>query len=202
METRSHAEEPGIPSPCSAGAPGTAPTGRIRAKSPSRTARSCTSGLPPEPAMAAIRLRFRFHKPMRSSHIARAFALAVLPARCLPRTNTRRYRAQRTASRISPACGRAAATGWERGRKPTTEPALAAPEQPRGARVPADRNRPPAAAREPAPYQPWAAAKVLEFFNRRGIDDPEASCAAPGRSANHHHSDYSRCRSFRRRKPW
>lgn len=35
-------------------------------------------------------------------------------------------------------------------------------------------------AREPAPYQPWAAKKVLEFFNRRGIDDPEASCAAPG----------------------
>ena len=41
-------------------------------------------------------------------------------------------------------------------------------------------NRPPAPAREPAPYQPRAAAKVLEFFNRRGIDDPEASCAAPG----------------------
>src|SRR6478672_11795274 len=25
---------------------------------------------------------------------------------------------------------------------------------------------------EPAPYQPWAAAKVLESFNKRGIDDP------------------------------
>lgn len=39
---------------------------------------------------------------------------------------------------------------------------------------------PPAPAREPAPYQPWAAAKVLEFFNRRGIDDPDAYCAPPG----------------------
>lgn len=41
-------------------------------------------------------------------------------------------------------------------------------------------NRPPAPAREPAPYQPWAAAKVLEFFNRRGIDDPDAYCIPPG----------------------
>jgi hypothetical protein len=34
--------------------------------------------------------------------------------------------------------------------------------------------------REPPPYQPWAAKKVLEFYNRRGIDDPEAYCVAPG----------------------
>jgi hypothetical protein len=34
--------------------------------------------------------------------------------------------------------------------------------------------------REPPPYQPWAAKKVLEFYNRRGIDDPEARCVAPG----------------------
>jgi hypothetical protein len=34
--------------------------------------------------------------------------------------------------------------------------------------------------RNPPPYQPWAAAKMLEFFNRRGIHDPEARCAAPG----------------------
>jgi hypothetical protein len=40
--------------------------------------------------------------------------------------------------------------------------------------------RPPGPAREPAPYQPWAAKKVLEFYNRRGIDDPEAHCVAPG----------------------
>ena len=39
-------------------------------------------------------------------------------------------------------------------------------------------NRGPA--REPAPYQPWAAQKVLESFNRRGIDDPVAQCLAPG----------------------
>ncbi len=33
---------------------------------------------------------------------------------------------------------------------------------------------------EKAPYQPWAAEKVLESFNRRGIDDPMARCFAPG----------------------
>jgi hypothetical protein len=32
----------------------------------------------------------------------------------------------------------------------------------------------------PAPYQPWAAAKVLESFNKRGIDDPAALCLPPG----------------------
>ncbi len=34
--------------------------------------------------------------------------------------------------------------------------------------------------REPAPYQDWAAARVLESFNRRGIDDPDARCLPPG----------------------
>ncbi|RPH63727.1 MAG: hypothetical protein EHM89_03310 [Acidobacteria bacterium] len=34
--------------------------------------------------------------------------------------------------------------------------------------------------REPAPYQPWAAKKVLEVFNRRGIDDPTGMCLPPG----------------------
>jgi hypothetical protein len=33
---------------------------------------------------------------------------------------------------------------------------------------------------EPAPYQPWAAAKVLESFNKRGIDDPNALCLPSG----------------------
>ena len=37
-----------------------------------------------------------------------------------------------------------------------------------------------APARVPAPYQPWAAKKVLESFNRRGIDDPVAACLPPG----------------------
>ncbi len=32
----------------------------------------------------------------------------------------------------------------------------------------------------PAPYQPWAAKKVLESFNKRGIDDPSALCLPPG----------------------
>ena len=34
--------------------------------------------------------------------------------------------------------------------------------------------------REPAPYQPWAAKKVLDSFNRRAIDDPTAFCKKPG----------------------
>jgi hypothetical protein len=36
------------------------------------------------------------------------------------------------------------------------------------------------ATREPAPYQPWAAKKVLEFYSKRGIDDPTAQCLPPG----------------------
>jgi hypothetical protein len=48
-----------------------------------------------------------------------------------------------------------------------------------------DPNAPPNPAsqqviREPAPYQPWAAGKVLELFNRRGVDDPAALCLPPG----------------------
>jgi hypothetical protein len=34
--------------------------------------------------------------------------------------------------------------------------------------------------RDPAPYQPWAAKKVLESFNKRGIDDPAALCLPAG----------------------
>jgi hypothetical protein len=34
--------------------------------------------------------------------------------------------------------------------------------------------------REAAPYQAWAAKKVLESFNKRGIDDPAAFCLPPG----------------------
>jgi hypothetical protein len=34
--------------------------------------------------------------------------------------------------------------------------------------------------REAAPYQPWAAQKVLEAFNRRAIDDPSALCLPLG----------------------
>ncbi len=36
------------------------------------------------------------------------------------------------------------------------------------------------AGREPPPYQPWAAKKVLESFSKRGIDDPNALCLPPG----------------------
>ena len=31
-----------------------------------------------------------------------------------------------------------------------------------------------------APYQPWAAKKVLEYYNNRAIDDPTARCLPPG----------------------
>jgi len=34
--------------------------------------------------------------------------------------------------------------------------------------------------REGAPYQPWAAKKVLEAYNRRGIDDPTGQCLPAG----------------------
>jgi hypothetical protein len=34
--------------------------------------------------------------------------------------------------------------------------------------------------REAAPYQPWAAKKVLESFNNRDIDDPTARCLPAG----------------------
>jgi hypothetical protein len=33
---------------------------------------------------------------------------------------------------------------------------------------------------DPAPYQPWAAARVLESFKKRGIDDPLALCLPAG----------------------
>src|SRR5215469_10918461 len=36
------------------------------------------------------------------------------------------------------------------------------------------------AGREGAPYQPWAAQRVLEAYNRRGIDDPTARCLPAG----------------------
>jgi len=36
------------------------------------------------------------------------------------------------------------------------------------------------AGREGAPYQPWAAQKVMEAFNRRGIDDPTSLCLPAG----------------------
>ena len=34
--------------------------------------------------------------------------------------------------------------------------------------------------REAAPYQPWAAKKVLESYNKRAIDDPDARCLPAG----------------------
>jgi hypothetical protein len=33
---------------------------------------------------------------------------------------------------------------------------------------------------ETAPYQPWAAEKVLEAYKRRGVDDPVSLCMPPG----------------------
>jgi len=44
--------------------------------------------------------------------------------------------------------------------------------------TPASNDRP--AGREAAPYQEWAAKKVVESFNKRGIDDPTSLCLPPG----------------------
>jgi len=49
---------------------------------------------------------------------------------------------------------------------------------PSGPSVRSSSDRP--AGSEGAPYQPWAAQKVLESFNNRGIDDPTARCLPPG----------------------
>jgi hypothetical protein len=49
---------------------------------------------------------------------------------------------------------------------------------PNAAVVGSSNDRP--AGREGAPYQPWAAKKVLESFNRRGIDDPTSKCLPAG----------------------
>ena len=52
------------------------------------------------------------------------------------------------------------------GRNPSAPVALSSNDRPAG--------------REGAPYQPWAAQKVLEAFNRRGIDDPTSQCLPAG----------------------
>jgi hypothetical protein len=49
----------------------------------------------------------------------------------------------------------------------------------------ADPSQPPLPAsqgviKDPAPYQSWAAARVLESFRKRGIDDPLGLCLPPG----------------------
>ena len=49
---------------------------------------------------------------------------------------------------------------------------------PSAATVLSSNDRP--AGREGAPYQEWAAKKVLESFNKRGIDDPTARCLPGG----------------------
>ena len=52
------------------------------------------------------------------------------------------------------------------GRDPSSPVALSSNDRPAG--------------REGAPYQPWAAQKVMEAFNRRGIDDPTSQCLPAG----------------------
>ena len=44
--------------------------------------------------------------------------------------------------------------------------------------APSSNDRP--AGREGAPYQPWAAQKVLESYNKRAIDDPTSRCLPSG----------------------
>ena len=52
------------------------------------------------------------------------------------------------------------------GRDPAAPVALSSNDRPAG--------------REGAPYQPWAAQKVMEAYNRRGIDDPTGQCLPAG----------------------
>jgi len=52
------------------------------------------------------------------------------------------------------------------GRDPSAPANPSSSERPAGAEV--------------APYQPWAATRVVEAFNRRGIDDPTTLCLPPG----------------------
>ena len=52
------------------------------------------------------------------------------------------------------------------GKNPDAPPVVGSNERPAG--------------REGAPYQDWAAKKVLESFNKRAIDDPTALCLPPG----------------------
>ena len=49
---------------------------------------------------------------------------------------------------------------------------------PNAAVAPSSNDRP--AGRAGAPYQDWAARKVLEAFNRRGVDDPTGKCLPAG----------------------
>ena len=52
------------------------------------------------------------------------------------------------------------------GKNPDAPPVIGSNERPAG--------------REAAPYQEWAAKKVLESFNKRAIDDPTSRCLPPG----------------------
>jgi hypothetical protein len=52
------------------------------------------------------------------------------------------------------------------GKNPDAPPVVGSNERPAG--------------REGAPYQEWAAKKVLESFNKRAIDDPTSRCLPPG----------------------
>jgi len=52
------------------------------------------------------------------------------------------------------------------GKNPDAPPVVGSNERPAG--------------REAAPYQEWAAKKVLESFNKRAIDDPTSRCLPPG----------------------
>ncbi len=91
----------------------------------------------------------------------------------------RRSPARPTENRISRACGRAAARSAATGKRPTAARASAAPAgippRPSSSRQTIARQ-----GAKGAPYQDWAAKKVLEAYNRRGIDDPTAQCLPGG----------------------
>src|SRR5215831_7924960 len=123
---------------------------------------------------------------MRSILIAGILGLTLLPMGLQAQTATRKAASSRSAIPRMPD-GKPDLTGvWQGGstqrgswEEANTGTGVGGSGRDPAAPVAASSNDRPAG-REGAPYQPWAAQKVLEAFNRRGIDDPTALCLPAG----------------------